>query len=206
LKQNHVNADTSKEYARQFIQNYGVPMDLASQFIIHENQESRDTGVANFSEVMLSDTPAMATYVFGKRMLNYRMAKEGRKEPTKEEYKLLEELHKKSLSKVYWYDLIVLLPPLPVVQDGTRTEDAKACEEIFYAIKGFLDVEGVPYVLVDGTANQKINKVLHMIMDEISPTVDVRGGAGNVSLDTYTKHRITLKEGEECESAITAIS
>jgi nicotinamide riboside kinase len=198
LKQNNINADTSKEYVRQFIQTYGVPTDLASQFIIHENQESRDKGVASVSEVMLSDNPAVASYVFGKRMLNYKLKREGRREPTKEEYKLLEELHKKTLEKVYWYDLIVVLPPLgTVVRDGTRMENEKECLEIYNAIKGFLDVEGVPYVVVEGSVNRKINTILHMILDAIRPDFEIRGGAGNHSLDAYTKHRITLKEDEE---------
>lgn len=169
LKQQKINADTSKEYARQFIQQYGVPKDIASQFIIYNNQKARDEGVAAVSEVLLTDTPAMNCYVFGKRSLNERMKREGRTSLTKEEYKILEELHGMALKKLNWFDIIFVFPPTdPVVNDGTRTETMDDKVAIYNAIKGFLDVEGVPYHIIDGSVEYRIDACMGIILDELS--------------------------------------
>lgn len=167
LKQAGINADTSKEYSRQFIQQYGVPRDLASEFIIYDNQFARDKGIAEVSDVILSDAPAMNCYLFGKRSLNARMYMEGRSEPSKEEYKLLEELHKRAVKRLNWYDIIFVFPPLEAIQDGTRIETNSDVLAIYNATKGFLDVEGNRYVMVEGTVEQKIQQCFDVILAEI---------------------------------------
>lgn len=168
LKQAKINADTAKEYSRQYIQQYGVPQDLASEFIIYENQFSREKGIANVSEVLLSDAPAVNTYIFARRTLNQRRKKERRTDLTREEYKILEELHGMTLRRLNWFDIIVLFPPDdPLVNDGTRTETQQDKIEIYNATKGFLDVEGIPYVLLKGTVDSRIDAMFKIITDTI---------------------------------------
>jgi len=168
LKQQRINAETSKEYVRQYIQTYGVPQELATEFIIYHNQMSRDIGVANNTDVMLSDTPAVNAYIFGKRSLMAKMARQERKTPTEEEYKILEELHSMALRKLHWFDLIVLFPPtMDVIDDGVRTETVEDQVAIFNAIKGFLDAEQVPYLVAEGTPDEKIDYCFGAIMSRL---------------------------------------
>lgn len=168
LKQHRVNADTSKEYARQYINTYGVPTEMYEQLLITMNQNTRDEALAKVSQVLLSDNPAMSAYVFGKRMLMDILKREGRTEMKPSEYKLLEELHTLSVKKSNWFDLIIVFTPEDkVIRDGTRTEDEAGKLEIYNAIKGFLDVERIPYVLMSGTPDEKIKKCFDLIAERL---------------------------------------
>src|SRR5690554_3658360 len=164
LKKEGIIVETSKEYARHYINTYGTPKDLWEQLIIFENQDIRDKSIAKVSQVLLSDTPA-AGYIFGKRMLNNRLKNEGRKEFTKAEYKFLEELHLKNLKKVNWFDLIFVFPPLEVINDGTRKETNEDAINIYKGIVGFLDSENINYILVEGTVDDKIYICYSIIKD-----------------------------------------
>lgn len=166
LKQDKINAEVSKEYARQYIQNYGVPVELASEFVIYRNQTQRDMAVAAHTDVMISDTPAMNCYIFGRRSVLHHMQQQFRSTPTLEEKKLLQELHEMALNRLFWFDIIYLFPPTgEIVQDGVRQEDVEAQLNIFNAIKGFMDVEGTAYQIVDGSPDQKIDFIYHDLLN-----------------------------------------
>lgn len=174
LKQMRINADTSKEYSRQYYQNYGVPTEFWEEAIIFENQDSRDKGIAAVSEVMLSDAPCVNQYIFAKRAMQAKLKAEGRTEMKPSEYKFLEELHTKVLKKINWYDIIVVLPPNdPVTRDGTRTETDEEKIAIHNAIIGFLNAENIRYFLIDGDMDSKISTIKKLILVER----DVRMGA-----------------------------
>jgi nicotinamide riboside kinase len=169
LKQEKIVTDTSKEYARQYINTYGVPTEYYEQMIIQENQETRDQAIAQVSTVMLCDTPAMSCYVYLKRMVQAKTKSERRQGSlTNGEYKLLEEMHTKALKKVNWYDLIIVFPPTdPVIQDGTRTEKYEDKVAIYQALIGFLHSEAIPYVIVEGTAEEKIQKCYDLVKEAL---------------------------------------
>jgi nicotinamide riboside kinase len=168
LKQDGIITETSKEYVRHYINSYGLPTELFEQFIIHENQTARDEAIASVSQVMLSDNPAMASYIFGKRMLMRDMKARGLTEMSKAHYKFLEEMHTKALKRTLWFDLIIVFPHYdPIVLDGTRTETTEEKREIYDAIVGFLHVEGIPYHWVSGTVDERIEKCYQLIKERI---------------------------------------
>ncbi|RXZ78060.1 hypothetical protein EBB07_28810 [Paenibacillaceae bacterium] len=165
LKQDKLNAETSKEYARHYIATYGIPKDLHEQLIIQSNQETRDRAVDETNQIMLSDTPAMASYLFGKRLLDNLMRKQNTKEPTKAEYKFLEELYMKTLKKTYWFDLIVVFPPTgTIVEDGVRHESIKDQLDIYNGIIGFLNLNNVKYYEVGGEVEDRIQSCYELIL------------------------------------------
>jgi nicotinamide riboside kinase len=149
LKQNKIEADTSREYARQYISVYGLPRDLHEQLTISVNQDTRDQAIAKTSEVLLTDTPPMACYVYSVRMLETIMKERGQTEYTKSQYKFLEEIFIWSLRKTRWFDLIfVPSSPDPVVQDGVRVETDEDRWEINAALTGFLHLNKIPHILI----------------------------------------------------------
>lgn len=175
LKQDGIIAETSKEYARHYINTYGVPKELHEQYLITENQNARDNAIAAVAQVLLTDNPAMASYVFGKRMLMAKYAHSN--DPyttykylaTPAEYKFLEEMHMKALKKTEWFDLIfVFTPEDPVIQDGTRTETERDKLQIYNAIVGFLHVENIPYIPVSGSVEDKIETCYAYIIHELT--------------------------------------
>jgi nicotinamide riboside kinase len=165
LKQARYNAETSKEYARHYISTYGAPKELHEQLIIYDNQDTRDRAVAETNTIMLSDTPAMSGYVYGKRMLDNIT---GPREPSRAEYKFLEELYIKALKKTYWFDLILLFPPSGiVVYDGVRTEDVYDQMSIYDSVLGFLHLNNFKYVEIRGDVEEKIDTCFSIIMKRI---------------------------------------
>ncbi len=170
LKQLQFVADTSKEYARQYINTYGIPKDMYEQLIIMKNQDIRDKAIASVSEIMLSDTPAIASYIFGVRLLQAKMKREGRAKKTLAEYKYLEELHLEGIKKLDWFDLIIVFPPLDsVIQDGTRSETMEDKLIIFEALIGFLNANGTAYEVVSGNTQEKIEICKRIILDRALP-------------------------------------
>jgi nicotinamide riboside kinase len=169
LKQARYNAETSKEYARHYISTYGVPVDLHEQLTIYENQNSRDIAVAETNTIMLSDTPAMSSYVFGKRMLDAKLRKGGLKaHPSRADYKFLEELYMKALKKTNWFDMIIVFPPTgDIVQDGVRNETVDDQMEIYKAVVGFLHLNNIRYTEVSGTTEERIERCFNLIMEDI---------------------------------------
>lgn len=168
LKQLRINADTSKEYSRQYIQNYGVPTEFWEEMLIFENQDSRDRGIAGVSEVMLSDAPCVNQYIFAKRAMQNKLNAEGRKDMKPSEYKFLEEMHTKVLKKLNWYDIIVVFPPNdPVVADGTRNETDEEKLAIYNSIIGFLNAENIVYYMIDGEVDSKISQCKDIILTEL---------------------------------------
>lgn len=170
LKQEGVIVDTSKEYVRQYINTYGVPTELYEQFIIMDNQKTRDEAIDKVSEVTLTDRPVVNDYIFSNKMLYQKIQLDGRsrRQLTKPEKKFLEETYIKCLERVYWFDIIFVFPPLDyVVDDGTRTETSSDVFEIYNAIKGFLDSEYINYHYVDGTVEEKVDYCFKVIMEEL---------------------------------------
>jgi nicotinamide riboside kinase len=174
LKQARYNAETSKEYARHYISTYGVPVDLHEQLTIYENQNSRDIAVAETNTIMLSDTPAMSSYVFGKRMLDAKIAREDRGKhekprlPNRAEYKFLEELYMKALKKTNWFNMIIVFPPTgDIVQDGVRNETVDDQMEIYRAVTGFLHLNNIRYTEVSGSTEERIDTCFALVMTAI---------------------------------------
>ena len=162
LKSMHVNVDSSREYARQYINVYGWPETVGEQFILFENQDRRDIAIAEKADILLSDSPGPVHYVFGVQLLKSKL-----KDYTKIDYKFLEELFIKCLQKTMWFDLILVLNPLDfVTKDGTRKEEMADIYRLHDALIGFLNLHQIPYVVLDGTLKEKVEKGLKVIMEK----------------------------------------
>jgi nicotinamide riboside kinase len=141
---------------------------MFEQLIIMKNQNIRDKAIASVSHVMLSDTPAVASYIFGVRLLKRAMRDRGYTQKSPAQYKYLEELYLECLKTLDWFDLVIVFPPTDaVVLDGTRTETMDDKLAIYNAIKGFLDCNDIPYVVIEGDTQAKIDQVMMEILARI---------------------------------------
>lgn len=170
LKQSRINVDTSREYARQYVQRYGIPKDLNEQITINENQDQRDAAIVAVSDVMLTDTPSMACYVYGVRMLDQIARERHQQDYSPAQYKFLEEMYMKALKKTRSFDLIFVFDPDDeMVQDGTRKETLGDKLEIHYALQGFLDLNCIKHQVISGSVDQKIETCFREIMAIVDP-------------------------------------
>lgn len=170
LKQNRIEADSSREYARQYINTYGLPRDLNEQLTIFENQDTREHKIAGVSQVLLSDAPCAANYVFSVRMLDNLCKERGESGYSRAQYKFLEEMFLKSLRKCHWFDLIFVFdPPTEVVDDGTRKENLTDAWEIHDALIGFLNSSRIPYIhYTESSVNDRIDACFNVIMEKVN--------------------------------------
>jgi nicotinamide riboside kinase len=165
LKQEGIVTDTSKEYVREYINEFGFPQELYEQLLITEKQNARDEETARVSEIMLSDNPAINAFVFGKRMLDLKVESERRKK-TPAEYNFLKEIYMKALNKAEWFDIIFVFPPNVVnVDDNTRQESASESQDIYQALVGYLHAQGIPFYFIEGTTQERIQKCYEIIME-----------------------------------------
>ncbi len=139
LRAKGINAETSKEFAREYIAKYGVPSTLGEALYIQEQQYDRDALIEKHATALLSDTPPMASYLYAVRNM---------KTPdraNRANHAILCELYGRSLVNTFSYDIIIVLPLRVVVNDGVLTQTDADVLGIHDAIMGFLRLNQIFY-------------------------------------------------------------
>jgi nicotinamide riboside kinase len=88
----------------------------------------------------------------------------GNKKRTKKEIEILKDLYYLALRDLPKYDYIFFVPrEFGYSKDGVRWQDVNSAVEVDDAIKGFLDAENVPHIVITGSTKERSQKILDIL-------------------------------------------
>lgn len=157
LKTKGLNSVFVEEYAVEYIAEYGVPASMEQQQIVFEEQYRKERLFANNKDFVVCDSASFLSYIYGRLNYGYPLAKQS--------IVALNHLHKKALESLEYWDYIFYVPPLgSYVLDGVRYHTEEESIKIDKMIKGFLDLEQIPYIdLSNVQLENRIDEVLNII-------------------------------------------
>lgn len=156
------SAELVQEYASQYIQQVGAPLEPWEQLVIsvgqhllEESQVSRDN--------IVTDAAAFATYIYAQRLLPQEVP-----EKMWPKYRnlldVLRELARKSIAS---YDLIFLMTHVfPPRTDGVRLPnhlDRKICQDINRDLEAYLQAERAEYYRIKANEADVLEKAINII-------------------------------------------
>lgn len=150
-----VTVDYDEEWPRRHIRETGPPVCEFEQYLVQAKIIEKERYLeATGCDIILCDSTVFVPYIYGV----YYAGSHGRKK----RLKALEELHTRALESKESYDLILFPMPVPPRKDGVRfnVEDAQI---IARAIRGFLDLEHIAYITLEGSPEARLKKALQAI-------------------------------------------
>lgn len=153
LKAMHINAEMVPEYARTYIVQNGGINNLFEQFVILRQQCAAEEELLSRHDVVVCDSASFLCYVYARRLagnLDERKAN------------ALSLMYRDVMKHVWTYAAIYFVQPkeIGILDDGVRTQVMGDLPAIAAAIRGFLDLEGVPYKVLGGSPEERIAVVL----------------------------------------------
>jgi hypothetical protein len=133
------SSECVKEYARHYIERYGVPEHVFEQMYILDGQKKWEEQLSRTYEIVLSDSPIFLSYIYGRMLADIKDRKQRG---------YLVRLYELAMESVNEYDAIYLLPPRVVREDGVRTQDSSDAEHIHGLIESFCHNHRVDYASV----------------------------------------------------------
>lgn len=141
------SSECVKEYARHYIERYGVPEHVFEQMFILDGQGKWEEQLARTYDIVLSDSPIFLSYMYGRMLADTQDNKQRG---------YLVRLYELALESTTTYDAIYILPPRVVREDGVRTQDSEDARKIHRMIEAFLVNHNIPYTPVPaGTYDQQ---------------------------------------------------
>lgn len=161
----HLNAQQVTEFARDYINECRrdeggdyVPS-MADQMLIFHNQINRERMVCPVSvDYMITDSPVFLPIIFAYPLFDQKTLQSRR-----QYLSIYEEWLSKNITD-YAYDYLFLLKrEKPFLKDGTRGEDETQAIELDMKISGFLNMHGLFPLEVQGTDEERVQRVLRAI-------------------------------------------
>lgn len=153
LKAMHVNAEMVPEYARTYIVQNGGISSLFEQFVILRQQCAAEEDLLSRHDVVVCDSASFLCYIYARRLAG---------ELDERKANALSLLYRDVIEHAWTYGRIYFVRPgeVGVLDDGVRVQTVGELPAIAAAIRGFLDLEGVPYKVLNGSPEERVAVVL----------------------------------------------
>lgn len=142
-----------EEFAREYIINYGVPSNIFEQFLLYEGQKKREDYLRN-NDIIFCDNATVLCYVYGVITCDFSNPKE--------KYALL-KLFEWAMRDLNEYIIFYIPRELELVDDGVRYQNLEFALEVDSKIQSFLGMMNIPYVIVKGTLQERLDIVKNHI-------------------------------------------
>lgn len=153
LKTTGYNAELAPESARTYIMKFGAPTHPAEQMLIAMGQIDIEDLISGKHDIVICDSASFLSYIY-----TMRLGTDKKTEAIKE------EVHRLVMPYVKTYDYVFFAPKQgPMVNDNVRFQTNEETIEISNQIKGFLDLERIPYVTLNGSIDEKVAQILKVL-------------------------------------------
>ena len=154
LKEESIQVDQIQEWVREAFNKELIPKDNAwAQFLIYEEQKSKEDCIPEEIQYMVTDSPTLLCYVY---------ALQNAKKP--EDNYLIIKMYEKFINDIRRYDYVFLCKrEKPYVKDGTRTQTKEEAEELDKIIINILEQHSIPYTVLTGKNAERSKKMREII-------------------------------------------
>jgi len=149
------------EFARSYIAEYGVPVSIFEQFLLYEGQKRREKEL-DYCDIIFCDNATILNYVYGLMAANLK--------DVKEVYALM-KLYEWAMKDLPGYEVFYIPREFAMNKDGIRYQDEEFAHEVDTKIKNFLDIMNVPYTVVTGDMDHRVQIVKDKTGFEVLRTV-----------------------------------
>ncbi|MCL6638115.1 MAG: ATP-binding protein [Firmicutes bacterium] len=151
------NTSICEEFARAYIVRYGIPTSIFEQFLLYEGQKRREADLKH-CDIIFCDNATILNYVYGLMLCDFKNPKEM--------YALM-KLYEWAMKDVPGYEFFYIPREFDLKRDGVRYEDEKNAVSLDQKIKNFLDIMNIPYTVVSGDMETRVNIVKNAIGFEL---------------------------------------
>lgn len=158
LKTQGQNSIFVEEYVVEYIAEYGIPTTMEQQQIIFQEQFRKERMFAESKDFIVCDSASWLSYIYGRQYYSFPLGRHA--------IASLSHMHKKSLESLEYWDYVFYVPLLEDYNlDGVRFHDKDEAEKIDKMIKGWLEIEQIPYIdLSNVSLDDRINVVMEHIL------------------------------------------
>ena len=142
-------SDVCQEFARSYIARYGVPGNIFEQFLLYEGQKRREDELA-YCDIIFCDNATTLNYVYGLMSCDFKNQKEV--------YALM-KLYEWAMNDLPGYEVFYVPREFACEKDGIRYQDEDFAQVVDQKIKNFLDIMNVPYKVITGDIQSRVDKV-----------------------------------------------
>ncbi|MEW5952535.1 MAG: ATP-binding protein [Bacillota bacterium] len=141
--------DVCMEFARSYISWYGVPNSIFEQFLLYEGQKRREQEL-KYCDIVFADNATILNYVYGLMVCDFKNPKEM--------YALM-KLYEWAMKDLPCYEIFYIPREFAMEKDGIRYQDEDFAVMVDNKIKNFLDIMNVPYTIVTGDVDTRVQTV-----------------------------------------------
>ncbi|MBE0466517.1 MAG: ATP-binding protein [Candidatus Desulforudis sp.] len=141
------------EYVRDYIVRYGVPTNIFEQFLLYEGQKRREEALA-YCDIIFCDNATILNYVYGLLSCDLQNPKENY---------ALTLLFNWAMKDLSGYEIFYIPREFEVMEDGVRYQDHEAAAVLDSKIKAMLDIMNVPYMVISGDLETRVQTVMNKI-------------------------------------------
>ncbi|MFZ5597878.1 MAG: AAA family ATPase [Bacillota bacterium] len=141
------------EFARSYIVRYGPPTSIFEQFLLYEGQKQVENEL-DYCDIIFCDNATILSYVYGLMLCNF-------KDP-RETYALM-KLYEWAMKDVTDYEFFYIPREFGFHSDGVIYQNEEKAIQVDKKIRDFLDIMNVPYTIVSGDMESRINIVKEKI-------------------------------------------
>ncbi|MCG8402336.1 MAG: ATP-binding protein [Firmicutes bacterium] len=146
-------SDVCQEFARSYIARYGVPGNIFEQFLLYEGQKRREEELA-YCDIIFCDNATTLNYVYGLMSCDFKNPKEV--------YALM-KLYEWAMNDLPDYEVFYVPREFACEKDGIRYQDEEFAQVVDQKIKNFLDIMNVPYKVITGDIQARVENVKRYI-------------------------------------------
>lgn len=141
------------DFARTYIIRYGPPKSIFEQFLMYEGQKQQEAEVA-YCDIVFCDNATILNYVYGLVLYDNK--------DNREVYALM-KLFEWAMKDLPDYELFYIPREFALHLDGVIYQSEEMAIKIDQKIKDFLDLMNVPYTVVKGTMEERVQTVKNKI-------------------------------------------
>lgn len=146
-------SDVCLEFARSYIAWYGVPTTIFEQFLLYEGQKRREEELG-YCDIIFCDNATILNYVYGLLSCDFKNPREV--------YALM-KLYEWAMRDLPGYEVFYIPREFDVEKDGIRYQDNDFAVVVDTKIKNFLDIMNVPYTVIKGELEIRVQQVKEKI-------------------------------------------
>lgn len=157
LKTQGKNSIFIEEYVVEYIAEYGIPTSMESQQIIFQEQYRKERTFAESKDYVVCDSASWMSYIYGRQYYDLPLSRQA--------IASLSHMHKKALESLEYWNIIFYVPMLDDYSlDGVRYHKQDESKKIDRMVKGWLELENIPYI---DLSNVELDKRIEVAMQYI---------------------------------------
>jgi len=141
------------DFARTYVIRYGPPSSIFEQFLLYEGQKQAEDELSH-CDIIFCDNATVLSYVYGLMLCDFQ---------NPQQVYALMKLYEWAMKDLSGYELFYIPREFPLQPDGVIYQDEGGAAQVDQKIKNFLDIMNVPYTVVKGDMEARINTVKEKI-------------------------------------------